>query len=176
MPKEALVAQSVVTLVLLGMVVWQRYQRALKKWWQAWRAKPKRHWTLRDREPGDCLDCRLVGAEIGLGRSQARRRWSEVKSRRGRPKAYDSSGQACMNQGCEYYRDPDADFHALRRDGQRNQSEVTDQWECGACGKKHTARLGTPMSAQDSQRARGVGDAPGDERHECGGHQRSDGT
>lgn len=50
-----------------------------------------------------------------------------------------------MNRGCEYYRDTDADFHALRRDGQRNQSEATDQWECGACGKKHTARLGTPM-------------------------------
>jgi len=26
-----------------------------------------------------------------------------------------------------------------------NQSEETDQCECGACGKKHTARLGTPM-------------------------------
>ncbi len=145
MQKEALLAENVVILVLLGMVVWQHYQRTLKKWWQAWRAKPKRSWTLRDREPNDCQDCRLAGAEVGRGRSQARRPWSEVKSRRGRPKTYDSSGQACMNRGCEYYKDTDPDFHALRRDGQRNQSEATDQWECGACEKKHTARLGTPM-------------------------------
>ncbi len=75
MQKEALVAQSVVTLVLLGMVMWQRYQRILKKWWQAWRAKPKRLWTLQPRTPDDCQDCRLAAAEAGPGRSQARRRW-----------------------------------------------------------------------------------------------------
>jgi hypothetical protein len=145
MPKEALVAQTVVILVLLGMVVWQRHRRTLKQWWQARRAKPNRAWRPRDREPSDCQECRLAGAEAGPGGSQARRLWSEVKSRRGRPKTCDSSGHACMNRGCEYYRDTDADFHALRRDGQRQPSEATDQWECGACGKKHTARLGTPM-------------------------------
>jgi hypothetical protein len=145
MQKEALAAQSVVILVLLGMVLWQRYQRSLKKGWQVWRAKPKRPWTLRDREPNDCQDCRRAEAELGPGRSQARRRWSEVKSRRGRPKRYDSSGQACMNPRCEYYRDTDADFRALRRDGQRHSCEAIAQWECGACESKHTGRLGTPM-------------------------------
>ncbi len=69
----------------------------------------------------------------------------EVKSGRGRPKTYDSDGQACMEPGCEYYKDTDATYHALRRDGQRNQCEATPQWECGACGSKHTARLGTPL-------------------------------
>jgi hypothetical protein len=53
MQKEALVAQSMVILVLLGMVVWQRYHRTLKQGWQAWRAKPKRAWTPRDREPNE---------------------------------------------------------------------------------------------------------------------------
>jgi hypothetical protein len=113
MPKEALVAQSVVMLVWVGMVVWQRYHRTLKKGWQAWRGKPKRAWTLRDRAPNDCQDCRLAEAEAGPRRSQARRPWSEVKSRRGRPKTHDSSGQACMNPRCEYYQDTDPDFHAL---------------------------------------------------------------
>jgi hypothetical protein len=42
MQKEALVAQSMVMLVMVGMMVWQRYRRTFKKWWQAWRAKPKR--------------------------------------------------------------------------------------------------------------------------------------
>jgi IS1 family transposase len=50
-----------------------------------------------------------------------------------------------MNPMCEYYKDTDPDVHALRWDGQRNACEATDQWECGACGKKHTARLGTPL-------------------------------
>jgi IS1 family transposase len=50
-----------------------------------------------------------------------------------------------MNPQCEYYKDTDPAFHALRWDGQRNVCEATDQWECGACGSKHTARLGTPM-------------------------------
>jgi transposase-like protein len=50
-----------------------------------------------------------------------------------------------MNPFCEYYRDTDPEFHALRWDGQRNKCEATDQWECGACGDKHTARLGTPL-------------------------------
>jgi hypothetical protein len=58
---------------------------------------------------------------------------------------HDSSGQACMNLRCEYYKDTDPDYHALRRDGRRNACEATEQWECGACGSKHTARLGTPL-------------------------------
>jgi transposase-like protein len=145
MQKVMFVMESVVIVLLLSMLVWQRYQRTLKRWWNTWRAKPKRAWTLRAREPNDCQDCRLAAGEVGPGRSQARRPWSAVKSRCGRPKTHDSSGQACMNPFCEYYWDTDPEFHALRWDGQRNKCEATDQWECGACGDKHTARLGTPM-------------------------------
>ena len=50
-----------------------------------------------------------------------------------------------MDTRCEYYKVTDGRIHALRWDGQRNACEATDQWECGACGSKHTARLGTPM-------------------------------
>jgi len=143
--KAALLSESITILVLLGMVVWHRYQRTLKRWWKNWRAKPKRAWSLRPRTPDDCQDWRLASAETGPSRSQGRHRWSEEKSRRGRPKAHDSSGQACMNGLCRFYKDTDPDFHAVRGDGQRNECEATDQWECGACGSKHTARLGTPM-------------------------------
>jgi hypothetical protein len=110
-----------------------------------WRAKPKRKWTLRPRTPDDCLDCRLAHTEHGPSRAQGPRPWCEVKSKRGRPKQHDSHGQACMDTRCEYYKVTDAAIHALRWDGQRNACEATDQWECGACGSKHTARLGTPM-------------------------------
>ena len=145
MQKVALLIESLLILMLLSIVVWQQYQRPLKRWWKNWRTKPRRAWNLRPRTPDDCQDCWLAAVEALAGRSQARRPWSEVKSRRGRPKEHDSSGQACMEPSCEYYKDTDADYHALRWDGQRNACEATDQWECGACGKKHTARLGTPM-------------------------------
>ncbi len=50
-----------------------------------------------------------------------------------------------MNPQREYYKDTDADFHALRRDGQQHGCEAIGQWQCGACESKHTARLGPPM-------------------------------
>ena len=65
MQEEALVAQSMVILVLVGMVVWQRYQRRIKGWWTTWRPKPKRSWTLQARTPEDCQDCQLAAAEGG---------------------------------------------------------------------------------------------------------------
>jgi hypothetical protein len=98
-----------------------------------------------DAAPDDCLDCRLAPAEHGPSRAQGPRPWREVKSKRGRPKKHDSRGYACMNPACEYYKVTDAAIHALRWDGQRNACEATDQWECGACDSKHTARLGTPL-------------------------------
>jgi IS1 family transposase len=59
-----------------------------------------------------------------------------------------------MEPQCEYYKDTDPDYHALRWDGQRNTCEATDQWECAACGKKHTARLGTPLYRLKTSRER----------------------
>jgi IS1 family transposase len=142
---EAFIAESVLIGWLIGWVIWQRRKRELKRWWKAWRAKPKRPWTRRPGTPDDCPDCRLARAEQGPGRTANPRPWADVKSERGRPKEHDSEGYACMNPGCEYYKVTDARMHALRWDGQRNACEATDQWECGACGSKHTARLGTPM-------------------------------
>jgi hypothetical protein len=67
MQKEALLAESVVILWLLGLVLWQRYQRTLKKWWKTWWAKPKRAWTLQPRPPDDCPDCRRERGGSGAG-------------------------------------------------------------------------------------------------------------
>jgi hypothetical protein len=68
--KAARLTEGVVIRVLLGMVVWPRYQRTLKRWWKNRGAKPKRTWDLRPRPPDDGQDCRLAGAEGGPGRSQ----------------------------------------------------------------------------------------------------------
>jgi hypothetical protein len=54
MQKVALVVESVAIMLLLSLVLWQRYERRLKKWWKSWRAKSKRAWTLRPRTPADC--------------------------------------------------------------------------------------------------------------------------
>jgi transposase-like protein len=145
MQKTALMVESVLLVIVLVKVVWQRYDRTFKGWWKEWGAKPKRMRQLRPRTPEDCQDCRLAEAERGPERVKARERWSEVKSQRGRPKTPDSEGQACMNPRCVYYKETDGTYHALRWDGKRNECEETDQWECGACGSKHTARLGTPL-------------------------------
>jgi len=145
MQTEALIVESILLIWFVGWVIWERRKRDLKRWWKTWRAQPKRPWTLRPRTPDDCLDCRLGPAEVVPGRTQGPRPWSEVKSKPGRPKTHDSHGHACMNPRCEYYKITDASIHALRWDGQRNACEATDQWECGACGSKHTARLGTPL-------------------------------
>ena len=35
MQKAALLVESIMIVVLLGVVLWQRYQRTLKRWWKA---------------------------------------------------------------------------------------------------------------------------------------------
>jgi hypothetical protein len=52
MQEVARLAESGMIRVLLSLVLWQRYERTLKRWWKSWRAKPKRAWTLRARTPG----------------------------------------------------------------------------------------------------------------------------
>jgi hypothetical protein len=91
--KATLWVESILILVLLSSVLWQRYQHFLKAWWKNWRAKPKRPWTMQPRTPDDCQDCRLAEAEGGPERSQARRRWSEVTSRQGDQKCTTAAGK-----------------------------------------------------------------------------------
>jgi transposase-like protein len=57
-----------------------------------------------------------------------------------------------MEPTCVYYKDTDADYHALRWDGTRNTCEKTDQWECAACGSKHTAGWGRRCTVENGER------------------------
>jgi len=141
------VVWSVEWVVLLALLVWLwvNYLEVVQMRGKVEEKKVKRTRELKPRSPEDCQDCRLAKAEQGPERVGAGQPWGEVKSRRGRPKIHDSNGQACMKPGCVYYKETDAAYHALRWDGRRNACEATDQWECGACGSKHTARLGTPL-------------------------------
>jgi transposase-like protein len=145
MQRATIMVESLVLAGVLGWWVWGRGKRQWKQWREARGAKPKRKRELRPRTPKDCRDWR-VEAQLELPAvTRTTQAWSEVKSQCGRPKEYDSDGQACMNPACKYYKDTDGLHHALRRDGSRNECEATPQWECGAWLSKHTARLGPPL-------------------------------
>lgn len=138
---------SVESLVLLILILWmwENYLEVLQTRGKAEQKKAKRAWHLKPRTPDDCQDCRVERWEVMPDVQRTARPWSEVKSARGRPKTHDTDGQACMEPHCEYYKDTDGTHHALRSDGTRNKCEATPSVECGACGSKHTARLGTPL-------------------------------
>ncbi len=139
------VIESGVLVVLLAVLVWGRYGGIVRPWRKVGEGKEKRVWNLQPRTPADCPACQIAWAAGEWEVERTPEPWAVVKSQRGRPKEHDSDGYACMNRECPYYKITDRHLHALRWDGQRNKCEATDQWECGACEKKHTARLGTPM-------------------------------
>jgi transposase-like protein/IS1 family transposase len=139
------ILESEMLVMLLAMLLGAYYRWIGKRWRKVEQGKEKRAWNLHPRPPADCQDCRLALPEGLLKVNRSPEPWGMVKSRRGRPKEHNSDGYACMNRRCVYYKITDRHIHALRWDGQRNQCEATDQWECGACGSKHTARLGTPL-------------------------------
>ncbi len=143
MQKLVLTIECLLLLIWIGLwwiCLWEPYRQ-----WKNGRQPTKRASKVKPRTPEDCPACRLEKQWVVLEHPRTARPWSAVKSRRGRPKTHDTDGQACMNPRCEYYKDTDGSHHALRWDGTRNQGEATPSFECGACGSKHTARLGTPM-------------------------------
>jgi hypothetical protein len=88
MQKTALIIERGLLILVLAIVVWEHKQRAIKRWWKAWRAKPKRERHLQARTPADCQDCRLAEAERVPERVGAPQPWGEVKSSQGRPKTH----------------------------------------------------------------------------------------
>ena len=145
--------ESLVFLVMM-IVMWTYYVEMRRSRGTAESEQTKRQRQLRPRTPRDCQDCRTESLGEGLELRRTARAWSEVKSSRGRPKTHDTDGQACMDPRCEYYKDTDGKHHALRWDGQRGQGDGIPSVECGACGSKHTVRLGTPLYQLKTERER----------------------
>ena len=73
------------------------------------------------------------------------RPWSQVKSRRGRPKTIPTDGFACPNKNCAYYNIADQDIHALVGDGYQGKTERIRTFRCQASHATFTARLATPL-------------------------------
>jgi transposase-like protein len=130
-------------LVMLMGLVWL-YIESISGWATNSQYSSKKR-ALKARSPKDCEPCWVSHVLGEVYPRSGPLPWQALKSRRGRPKQYDSHGFACMNVACAYYAITDAQIHALRRDGQRNACEKAAQWECGCCLSKHSAWLGTPQ-------------------------------
>jgi hypothetical protein len=131
--------------IVMIVVLWECYLNVRQTRGKEEPKKAKRAWNVKPRTPDDCQDCRVEKRLVLPDLQRTARPWREVKSRRGRPKTHASPSLACMDRQCEYYKDTDGTHPALRWDGTRNKCEATPGVECGACGSKHTVRLGTPM-------------------------------
>jgi hypothetical protein len=71
------------------------------------------------------------------------RLWSEIKSRRGRPKHIDASGHACPNPDCDYRLITDANLHALVGNGHHGATEriARQSGQCMHCLPRRSACL-----------------------------------
>jgi hypothetical protein len=113
------ILESEILVVLLAMLLGTYHGWIGKRWRKVEQGKEKRAWNLHPRPPADCQDCRLALPAGLLKVNRSPEPWGMVKSRRGRPKEYNSDGYACMNRRCVYYKITDRPIHALRWDGQR---------------------------------------------------------
>jgi hypothetical protein len=135
----------------LGLVV-------LLTWWiWIWGSQQRRGRTgtvtttvqrlLQPRTPDDCPSCRrqtITHVENATTRTLVRP-WRTMKSRRGAPKRIDTTGFACPNHSCAYYRISDAQIHALVGDGVHGKCERIQTLRCQACGTTFSTRRDTPL-------------------------------
>jgi hypothetical protein len=130
--------------VLWVIVLWARRHHA-----QLDRASAAaiRQRLLKPRTPDDCPACRHHPGRPPAAPAPppAVRPWSDVKSRRGRPKQRATDGFACPNPACAYYRITHAAVHALVGDGTHGTREPIPTFRCQACRTTFTSRRDTPL-------------------------------
>src|SRR6266511_6130185 len=96
---------------------------------------------LKPRTPDDCPICCQHAAPTATPSSRPSvTPWSAVKGRRGAPKRIATQGFACPNRTCTYYRNTDAQIHALVGDGTEGRHERIQTFRCQACGTTFSAR------------------------------------
>jgi transposase-like protein/IS1 family transposase len=110
--------------------------------------QPKIPCQLKPRTPAACAACRVASvapARPPPAPAAPPTPWSQIKSRRGRPKAIATQGFACPNPACAYYNIADATIHALVGDGCQGQTEPIPTFRCQACHHTFSARRDTPL-------------------------------
>ena len=134
--------------ILLGVVIWQRYGRQIKRFWEERKhQKKKRSFNLKPKEPKDCPCC---VEEVGLQQVNPEPvapviPWSQLKKPGGPKKQVNTQNIACPNPKCKYVNNRNSDEHALVGCGVRG---ITDdiQWlKCQACQTRFSVRVDTPL-------------------------------
>jgi len=102
---------------------------------------------LLPRTPADCPHC----PEAATASAASVLPYSQLKSRRGRPKSIDTTGFACPHPDCRYFNNNDPAVHALVGYGRH---DPIQDFYCQACGRKFSARRHTPLYRLSSSAAR----------------------
>lgn len=136
-----------ISLCLALVYVWQQRKKQIQwlkiKAKERWKAhRQKRH--LHPKTPDECPLC--CGTEAPRPRTpDSAIAYPEHKSKRGRKKALNSEGFACLNPDCVYYGVTDAGRHALVGDGRRGKAGDIQRWRCQGCQHPVSARCATPL-------------------------------
>ena len=129
--------------IVLGLWWWLIHHRELCISVDSSRPGSRRRWKLRPRSAKDCPQCQAEHPHCHPPGEVIP--WSQVKSKRGRPKEVVSEGQSCPCKACIYYGITDQTIHALVADGIEGEGEPIQRWHCQACDTDFSARHNTAM-------------------------------
>ena len=135
-------------LALLVLLFWLRRHRSALPATHCSSDQPKIPRQLKPRSPSDCAACRAASTALATPTSISApppTPWSQIKSRRGRPKTIATQGFACPNPACAYYNIADAAIHALVGDGCHGKTVQIQTFRCQACCHTFSARCATPL-------------------------------
>jgi hypothetical protein len=82
---------SLFTLIVMCLLWWLLYHHSLCEDYEIGVGSRRRPWQMRPRTPKDCPQCQCEHPHVHA--PQEITPWSQVTSRRGRPKELDSEGQ-----------------------------------------------------------------------------------
>jgi transposase-like protein/IS1 family transposase len=100
---------------------------------------------LRPHTADDCHQCRQAANAPPPAVTKAVLPYTQLKSPRGRKKTIDTAGYGCPHPNCQYFNNPDPQFHALVGYGHHGRRDPIQDFYCQACHRKFTARRHTPL-------------------------------
>lgn len=131
-------------IVIILLVWWLQYHHTVSQIsYDLSREVKKRSWRMRAKSSKDCPHCQK--AHTKQSACPEIMPWSEVKSKRGRPKTISSEGNFCPNKGCCYYGIMDENIHALVGYGKRGVKERIQWWKCQCCQEVFSERHDSGM-------------------------------
>jgi IS1 family transposase len=134
-------------LVLIGVILWQRYGRRFKRYWAERKPKIKRPFNLRAKSPDDCPCC-VAGVKLRRVNEAPLFKvpvWAKSKKPGGPKKRIDTEGFACPNFKCDYFLERDSQVHALVGCGVRGRTDRIQWLKCQACQTRFSSRIDTPL-------------------------------